>query len=384
MRISVLGPVVRTTLVISLSCFSFVDASAQSSSPVAPTQIPVAGRLPALDGQPRTGAVDLVISLYDTQSDANPRWIEQQLGVPLDAGGGYSIQFGATMPDGRAGDLFATDGGARWLGVAVQGEAEQPRVMLLSVPYAARAASAETLGGKNASDFVLAASFRDDVRSALEESGVDDDVTTLGTNGFVAKFDAMGAPTADSVMFDDGTGIGIGTTTPASLFHMRGNLNTPAFRLENTEPGGATWQVTSANDGQLRFTEVGAAARMVINRTTGTVGIGTQAPQALMHLRAGLILPAFRLENTEAAGAAWQVTSANDGQFRLTEVGAAARLVVNKATGNVGIGVGAPAAKLHVGGNVTVDGALAGPTITSLQSELAALTARLAKLEGTE
>jgi hypothetical protein len=101
-------------------------------------------------------------------------------------------------------------------------------------------------------------------------------------------------------------------------------------------------------------------------------------------MRAGVNLPAFRLENTEPTGATWQVTSASDGQFRLTEVGAAARLIVDKGTGNVGIGVGAPTSKLHVAGNVAVTGTIASPTITSLVSDLAALTARVAKLESGE
>ncbi len=38
----------------------------------------------------------------------------------------------------------------------VQGQAEQPRVLLVSVPYAFKAHEAETLGGKSISDFVLA------------------------------------------------------------------------------------------------------------------------------------------------------------------------------------------------------------------------------------
>lgn len=38
----------------------------------------------------------------------------------------------------------------------VQGQAEQPRVLLVSVPYAFKAHEAETLAGRSISDFVLA------------------------------------------------------------------------------------------------------------------------------------------------------------------------------------------------------------------------------------
>jgi hypothetical protein len=328
-----------------------------------PTLIPVSGQFLTADGQPRAGAAVLVLSLYEGKDDTAPRWVESQT-VTLDAQGRYDVRFGATLPDGLPADLFAGAAGTRWIGVAVQGEAEQPRVMLVSVPYAAKAVEADTLAGRAPSDFMLASTFRDDLKTALQEEGVrtgGNVGTAAVTLNYVQKGDGVGT-TTDSALFETGGNVGLGTTTPATLFHLRAGLNLPAFRLENTEGTGASWQVTSASDGQLRFTEVGAAVRMVINKTTGTVGIGTGAPASLLHLRAGLNLPAFRLENSEPTGATWQVTSASDGQFRLTEVGAATRFVVDKTTGNVGIGSGAPTSKLHVvgtstlGGNTTIGG----------------------------
>jgi hypothetical protein len=349
-----------TLFFVSASATLPSDVWAQTpGSPVAPTLIPVSGRLLTAEGQPRTGEVQLVISLYDGQNDTGPRWIEQQT-VTLDAAGGYTVQFGATLPDGLPADLFTTDAGTRWLGVGVAGDPEQPRAMLVSVPYAAKAASAETLGGKSAADFMLTSTFRDDLRTVLQEEGVtgaaEAGVGTEGTLNFIQKSDGTASGIVDSALFEIGGNVGVGTTTPQTLFHLRAGANLPAFRLENTEAGGASWQITSASDGQLRFTEVGAAVRMVVNKTTGAVGIGSGAPQTLLHLRAGQNLPAFRLENSEATGAIWQVTSASDGQFRLTEVGAATRFVVEKATGNIGIGTGAPTSRLHVAGNTLLGG----------------------------
>ena len=68
-----------------------------------------------------------------------------------------AVLVGATRPEGLPLDLFSTDE-ARWLGVQANlpGEEEQPRVLLVSVPYALKAADAETLGGKPASACVLA------------------------------------------------------------------------------------------------------------------------------------------------------------------------------------------------------------------------------------
>ena len=56
-------------------------------------------------------------------------------------------------------ELF-TSGKALWLGVQPQlsGAAELPRVLLVAVPYALKAADSDTLGGKPASAYALAGS----------------------------------------------------------------------------------------------------------------------------------------------------------------------------------------------------------------------------------
>ena len=53
---------------------------------------------------------------------------------------------GATRSTGLPGDIFLA-GEARWLGVQAENLPEQPRIMLLSVPYAMKAADAQTVGG---------------------------------------------------------------------------------------------------------------------------------------------------------------------------------------------------------------------------------------------
>jgi len=98
-------------------------------------------------GKPLRGPVDVTFELFAEQSGGEPLWWETQT-VDVDAEGGYSVLLGAMHPDGLPMDLFAA-GEARWLGVAV-GKVEQPRVLLVSVPYALKAGDAETLGGKPA------------------------------------------------------------------------------------------------------------------------------------------------------------------------------------------------------------------------------------------
>ncbi len=62
---------------------------------------------------------------------------------------------GANHANGVPLNLFAS-GEARWLGVRPEGQAEQARAQLVSVPYALTAGDAQTLGGKPLSAFVLA------------------------------------------------------------------------------------------------------------------------------------------------------------------------------------------------------------------------------------
>ena len=107
-------------------------------------------------GRPRTGVVGITFALYAEQEGGSPLWLETQ-NVELDAEGRYTALLGATQSEGLPLEFFSR-AEARWLGIQVQGEEEQPRVLLVSVPYALKAADAETLGGKPASAFVLAES----------------------------------------------------------------------------------------------------------------------------------------------------------------------------------------------------------------------------------
>jgi hypothetical protein len=106
-------------------------------------------------GTSLTGAVNITFSLYAAQQGGEPLWTETQNDIPLDPTGHYSVQLGITQPNGVPTALFTT-GEAHWLGVQISGQAEQPRVLLLSVPYALKAGDAATIGGLPPSAFVMA------------------------------------------------------------------------------------------------------------------------------------------------------------------------------------------------------------------------------------
>jgi hypothetical protein len=118
-----------------------------------PRLVKLNGALKDGSGHPRTGTVGAIFSVYRDSSGGTPLWQETQ-NVQLDQKGHYEVLLGAAS-QGVPLDLFVS-GEPRWLGMQVQlqGEEEQPRVLLVSVPYALKASDAETLGGLPPSAFV--------------------------------------------------------------------------------------------------------------------------------------------------------------------------------------------------------------------------------------
>src|SRR5260370_1323399 len=128
-------------------------APAGSASATVPRLIQFSGAARDGGGKPLTGTIGITFFLYKEEQGGAPLWIETQ-NVQADSKGHYAVQLGATKPDGLPTDAFVS-GEARWLGVQISGEAAQPRVRLLSAPYALKAADAETLGGEPLSAFQL-------------------------------------------------------------------------------------------------------------------------------------------------------------------------------------------------------------------------------------
>jgi trimeric autotransporter adhesin len=139
----------RACIVVVLFC-SLVGA--QSTNPlqssVVPQLVKFSGKVVDEQGSPISGILGITFSIYSAQQGGSPLWMETQ-NVTADAKGNYTVQLGSTQAEGLPLERFSS-GEARWVGVRVNGGEEQPRVLLLSVPYALKAADAETLGGKPA------------------------------------------------------------------------------------------------------------------------------------------------------------------------------------------------------------------------------------------
>ncbi len=139
----------------ALLCTSLASAQ-QTASTTVPNLVRYSGSLKSAPGMTpfSSATTGVTFAIYQQQEGGSPIWMETQTVTP-DAGGNYSVLLGSTTATGLPADLFLQQE-QRWLGIQVQGQAEEPRVLLVSVPYAFKAHEAETLAGRSISDFVLA------------------------------------------------------------------------------------------------------------------------------------------------------------------------------------------------------------------------------------
>jgi hypothetical protein len=220
-------------LVISLLGSSLVAQQQPTSASIAatvPRVVNFTGKTTDAQGKPIAGIAGVTFAIYKDQYEGAPLWLEAQ-NVQADTKGNYTGQLGATKPDGLPLDLFSS-GDARWLGATVNGGLEQPRVLLLSVPYALKAADAETVGGLPPSAFVLANKTQGtgtSTKSAPASTSsakntapsANPEVTGKGVVDFIPMWDTT-SDIIDSLIFQKSSQIGINTTSPAATLDVNG------------------------------------------------------------------------------------------------------------------------------------------------------------------
>src|SRR5580658_3151669 len=189
-----------SAVVILLLCSVFSQAQqtvATNTNVAVPPLINFSGTLTDANGKPLTGTAAITFSLYSEQTSGAALWMETQ-NVQPDKAGHYTVMLGSTSSTGLPSDIFVA-GEAHWLGVQVQGQQqeEQPRVLLVSAPYALKAGDAETIGGLPPSAFVLAADAGSNKNGSAPTASkgtpsagkssapANADVTGTGTVGFI-------------------------------------------------------------------------------------------------------------------------------------------------------------------------------------------------------
>jgi hypothetical protein len=290
--------VVAFLLVASATPLTFAQTSTQTTSAL-PRLVRFGGTAKDLNGSPMTGVVGITFALYSEQNGGSPLWLETQ-NATADSNGHYSVLLGSTKPEGLPAELFTSEQ-ARWVGVQVSGQAEQPRVLLVSAPYALKAGDAETIGGLPPSAFVLAAplaigsSTSSSTAATVPPPAATDVTTTGGTLNYLPMFSGA-ATIVDSAVFQTGSGttakVGINTTTPVTQLdvngagNIRGTLSLPATSLA-TAAGGKNSQGLNLVASSFSSTS-STAVNQVFRWQAEPAANDTTAPSGTLNLQYGL------------------------------------------------------------------------------------------------
>ena len=364
----------------------------------------------------RRSALEVTFSLYELQDGGSPLWSELQK-VQLDGQGRYTVLLGATQAEGLPLDLF-TSGKALWLGVQPQlsGAVEQPRVLLVAVPYALKASDSDTLGGRPASAYALAGSptlvaaasgaSSSAVASTAAPTGnqsANGTATTPQPASACSAVTSDGTATANamakftsacniqkSLIFDNGTSIGVGTNNPAAFLDAQNTITATASgfnyglrALTTANPAAASSASvfslfasaqTQSGNTQNFYNLYGMDFR-TDHFGTGTVNGAYGGFGAVLNHAAGTISSAFGLYTYLSNGGTGTITNsyglylapplntggglfshyvgvyiANPTAVVPNAYGVYSAGGINYFAGDVGIGTTAPAARLEVNG----------------------------------
>jgi hypothetical protein len=210
-----------------------------------PRLVQFTGTLKDSAARPIAGPASVTFAIYANQDGGTALWSETQ-NVLADANGHYNVLLGAASANGGLPASLFGSSEPRWLGVTVAREAEMPRVLLASVPYALKAGDADTLGGLPASAYVttqaLAASNGRTVNAgsttilatpqAATQTGTPESgqssvtqatPTGSGTTDYIPLWTSSSALGNSKLYQSTGGNIGVGTTTPVVLLDVNGD-----------------------------------------------------------------------------------------------------------------------------------------------------------------
>jgi hypothetical protein len=236
---------------VAPACAQSTDARVAEAGPGVGESVPrlvqFNGTLKDAAARPLSGAASVTFAIYAEQDGGPALWTETQ-NVLADSNGHYTALLGTSTSGGFPAELIGT-GQSRWLGVTIARQPEMPRVLLASVPYALKAGDADTLGGLPASSYVttqqLAARTTAPVFSggstiiatpgvatmqasqsavstdAAQSSVIQANPTGSGTTDYIPLW-TSGSNLGNSLLFQTGGKLGVGTTTPASTLDING------------------------------------------------------------------------------------------------------------------------------------------------------------------
>jgi trimeric autotransporter adhesin len=221
-------------VVVSAMLLSFCSLSIQAQQTVAtdtnvivPPLVNFSGTLTDTNGRPGTSNVAVTFSLYSEPTGGAALWMETQ-NVEPDSRGQYTVMLGSTSSSGLPAGIFVA-GEAHWLGVQAQGQEEQPRVLLVSAPYALKAGDAQTLGGLPASAFVLAAAPSGAATGTAAAASTSAAATASISSDATSDVTTTGGTVNALPLFSTATNIqnSLITQTGTTAINVGGKLNLP-------------------------------------------------------------------------------------------------------------------------------------------------------------
>ena len=324
MRLMIAGLVATSGLLVSPVFAETLRYDQSALSVSVPRIVNLTGEFRPADGGQPASVETVTVGIYAGEKGGVPLWQETQ-SVAIDSLGFYTVLLGTTERDGVPLHVFGSGEGL-WLDIqwARAGEAPSARTRLASVPFALKAADAETLGGFPASAFQLAWASGGQIDAANARAGAAGPavgavpkVVNPGTTNYVAKY-VTAADVGNSALYEVGGFLGVNTTAPQDVITARFTSTDGALTGLAVQNLGAT---ATSYSGMLFYDQTGAVAQFQgFNNSTHE----------------------YRINNIATSGSI---------NFML---GGTSMLQV-AAGGNVGIGV-APTQKLSVAGSVAVTG----------------------------
>jgi hypothetical protein len=320
------------------------QASATAASPTRLMRF--AGALTNAAGEPLVGQQIVTFTLFDQPQGGTPLWTDT-LTVTADDRGRFAVNLGAStaLPQ----HVFNAEQ-ARWIGTTIDGR-DLGRTALVAVPYALKAADADTLGGHAAATYVRTRQDGKLETGAGLLSGPS--VGGAGVAGQLAKWTDSANIGSSVVSESSDNRVGFGLTDPTaghvidSVFTIKNFDNNTGFGILN-ESLQRRFAINTLFSGGYALYDGGSGVwNQGLVQVNGFVGLGTATPLDKLHV-----------VSTGATGAVLGVAASGRGVEGQSSSGVG---VIGFSATGIGALVGqsqgsAPAGQFN--GNVNVSGTL--------------------------